>query len=99
MSAPAEFLTVAEVAGICKVSPATVRRLIRDRRLHAIHLGRSIRISRRELDSFLALEELDLRPLEDDDPFWSLVGSVPMEQPWISSESKRALAEPRSDYE
>jgi excisionase family DNA binding protein len=39
-----QLLTVPEVAEILKLSPRTVRRMIDDRRLSVVRLGRAVRI-------------------------------------------------------
>jgi excisionase family DNA binding protein len=46
---PARCLTVHEVAGFLHVHPATVRRMIKDKRLKKFNVGRHIRIDPREL--------------------------------------------------
>ena len=42
------FMTVAEVARLCRVHEITVRRHIRQGRLHAVRVGRAIRIKPEE---------------------------------------------------
>jgi len=46
---PARCLTVHEVAGFLHVHRATVRRMIKDKRLKKFNVGRHIRIDPREL--------------------------------------------------
>lgn len=45
----ADLLTVSQVARICSVSPQTVRRMIADGRLHAIRIGRCVRVNTAEV--------------------------------------------------
>ncbi len=47
------LLTVTEVAEICRVSERTVRRWIADGTLRSTHLGRVVRIRRRDLEDFI----------------------------------------------
>jgi len=53
MSGRAQFLTVAEVAGIMRVSTMTVYRLIKSGELPAARVGKSYRIREDDLDAFL----------------------------------------------
>jgi excisionase family DNA binding protein len=75
-----ELLTVQETAGILKVSPVTVRRYIKSRRLPAVRVGRSVRIRAEDVESLLVpidpdLERLNNAPLFTmDSPLWNLVG-------------------------
>jgi excisionase family DNA binding protein len=48
------LLTVAEVAGVLRVSNMTVYRLIKAGELPAIRVGKSFRIHQRELTAFLS---------------------------------------------
>jgi len=48
------LLTVQEVAALLKVNPRTVRRRIADRLLPCIRVGRSIRVSNKDLDRYIA---------------------------------------------
>lgn len=50
---PLELLTVREVCGIAKVSQRTVYRWISDGELHAVHLGRQVRVPRAALEDFI----------------------------------------------
>jgi excisionase family DNA binding protein len=50
----ADLLTVGDVADELRVSPTTVRRLIRRGELRAHALGSQYRITREDLDTFLA---------------------------------------------
>ncbi|WP_220659952.1 helix-turn-helix domain-containing protein [Microbacterium sp. AG1240] len=51
------LLTVPEAAAHLKVSVSTVRRLVRNRLLGDVHVGRSVRISYDELDRFQLANE------------------------------------------
>jgi len=53
VSGRAQFLTVAEVAGIMRVSTMTVYRLIKSGELPAARVGKSYRIREDDLDAFL----------------------------------------------
>ncbi|MFN2555260.1 MAG: helix-turn-helix domain-containing protein [Nitriliruptorales bacterium] len=48
-----ELLTVAEVAGLLRVSTMTVYRLIRTGELPAVRVGRNYRVRRIDLDLYL----------------------------------------------
>lgn len=48
-----ELLTVAEVAGMLRVSTMTVYRLIRTGELPAVRVGRNYRVRRSDLDTYL----------------------------------------------
>ncbi len=48
-----ELLTVAEVAGLLRVSTMTVYRLIRTGELPAVRVGRNYRVRRNDLDLYL----------------------------------------------
>ncbi len=48
-----ELLTVAEVAGLLRVSTMTVYRLIRTGELSAVRVGRNYRVRRHDLDLYL----------------------------------------------
>ncbi len=52
--ARARFLTVAEVAGLMRVSTMTVYRLIKAGDLAAVRVGKSFRIKEEDVDAFLA---------------------------------------------
>jgi excisionase family DNA binding protein len=53
VSGRAQFLTVAEVADIMRVSTMTVYRLIKSGELPAARVGKSYRIREDDLDAFL----------------------------------------------
>ena len=53
-SARARFLTVAEVAGLLRVSTMTVYRLIKAGELSAARVGRSYRVTEDDVDRYLA---------------------------------------------
>ncbi len=48
------FLTVAEVAGLMRVSSMTVYRLIKAGDLRAVRVGKSYRVREDDLDAYLA---------------------------------------------
>lgn len=48
-----KFLTLEQVAKLLKVSRRVIYRLINEKRLIAIHVGRSLRISKVDLESYL----------------------------------------------
>ena len=48
-----ELLTVAEVAAMMRVSKMTIYRMIDSEELHAIRVGKSIRLPRTSFDAFL----------------------------------------------
>lgn len=99
MTAPAEFLTVADVAELWRVSPSTVRRMIRDGRLRAVRVGRSLRVSRTDL-AHAPEEAPEGRPFTFDDPLWDFIGSVTeCTESWVSGDKRRALAEAYLDTE
>ena len=52
--ARARFLTVAEVAGILRVSTMTVYRLIKAGNLPAVRVGKSYRVREDDVDRYLA---------------------------------------------
>jgi excisionase family DNA binding protein len=47
------YVTVAEVAGLLRVSNMTVYRLVQSGQLSAVRVGRSYRIREEDVDSFL----------------------------------------------
>ena len=49
----ATYLTVAEVAGMLRVSTMTVYRLIKARELPAVRVGRSYRLAEDDVDRFV----------------------------------------------
>jgi len=53
-SARARFLTVAEVAGLLRVSTMTVYRLIKAGELAAVRVGKSYRVAEDDVDRYLA---------------------------------------------
>jgi excisionase family DNA binding protein len=50
---PSELLTLEEVGKLLKLSLATVRREASSGSLHTVKLGRSVRVRRRDLDSYI----------------------------------------------
>jgi excisionase family DNA binding protein len=75
-----ELLTVQETADILKVSPVTVRRFIKSRRLPAVRVGRALRVKREDVEKMPAQVDPDVerlmnaKPFTMDDPLWQLVG-------------------------
>jgi excisionase family DNA binding protein len=51
---PSRFLTVAEVAGMLRVSTMTVYRLIKAGNLAAVRVGKSYRVREDDVDRYLA---------------------------------------------
>jgi excisionase family DNA binding protein len=54
MTKQTQFYTVQEAAELYRVSSATIRRLIDAGKMHAIRVGRSVRIDRRALERMLS---------------------------------------------
>lgn len=52
--AKSRFLTVAEVAGLLRVSTMTVYRLIKAEQLAAVRVGKSFRVREDDVDRYLA---------------------------------------------
>jgi len=48
-----KFLTVAEVAAVMRVSKMTVYRLVHNGELPAVRVGRSFRVSEKDVDEYL----------------------------------------------
>jgi excisionase family DNA binding protein len=74
---PNRLYTLAEAADYLRVSPATVRRWIKQRRLPARKIGRDYRIEGRQLEETLEADatfEASLRPLTADSPLMKLIG-------------------------
>lgn len=68
MSAP-EYLVPAEVATLLRVSPRTVRRVLLDPTFPVLRLGRSVRVPRIRLESWLRRREQGAgRPLRSREP-------------------------------
>lgn len=57
-SGSGSLFSVRQVADQLGVHPETVRRLIHDRRLEAVRIGRVLRIDASELDGFLARQRV-----------------------------------------
>lgn len=105
------LLTVKETAEILRVSPLTVRRYISRNMLHAVHVGRGIRIQREELEDFVApkkstyfnspgTDENDpstWRPMTEDDPIWDIVGIIKDGPPDLAQNHDAYLAEAYED--
>ena len=103
-----ELFTVNEAADRLRISPMTVRRHITAGRLHAVRVGRSIRISREAIERFAVpvgteatrnciVDEPQLRPFTLDDPLWGIVGIIKGGPPDLSTEHDRYLAESYAD--
>jgi excisionase family DNA binding protein len=100
-----ELMTIKETAAFLKVSPVTVRRFIARRRLSAVRVGRSIRLSREEVERLptpvvveapppTQRERYRGRPTSESDPLWNIVGIGSSEGPTdVSSNKKKYLAE------
>jgi excisionase family DNA binding protein len=74
---PNKLYTLAEAADYLRVSRATVRRWIKQRRLRASKIGRDYRIEGRYLEETLEADaafEASLRPLTADSPLMKLIG-------------------------
>jgi excisionase family DNA binding protein len=54
-----KFLTVAEVAALMRVSKMTVYRLVHNGDLPAVRVGRSFRVSERDVDEYLKTSFFD----------------------------------------
>jgi excisionase family DNA binding protein len=93
-----ELMTVGEVARLCQIHEVTVRRHIRNGRLRAVRIGRSLRVRRDDFERYVEDEPTDPRrdwkPLAPDDPIFRLIGiaSVP-EAADVSSNKHAALAD------
>lgn len=48
-----QMLTVAEIAAELRVSKMTVYRLVNERQLPSVRVGRSVRVRRSDLDAYL----------------------------------------------
>jgi len=48
-----EFLTVEELAELLKVSPRTIRRIIKRKEMPVIRIGRQLRFRRQDVDNWL----------------------------------------------
>jgi excisionase family DNA binding protein len=60
-----EFLTVSEVAAVLRLNQQTIRNWIQDSKLPSLHVGRRVRVLRRDLDQLIADAEAASRV---DDP-------------------------------
>lgn len=63
--AETEFLTVFEVAELCRVHPATVRNWLRAGSLPGRHIGQQWRVRREDLDRFLEGEVSDQQGVKE----------------------------------
>jgi excisionase family DNA binding protein len=93
---PDRLYTLAEAADYLRVSPATVRRWIKQRRLRASKIGRDYRIEGRQLEETLEADaafERNLRPFTADSPLLKLSGVLKSGHTDIAREHDRYLAE------
>jgi excisionase family DNA binding protein len=99
MTSATELLTVADVARICRVHEATVRRHIASGRLRSVRVGRGIRVRTEDLKRFMESPVLPgedpgkFKPFTEDDPLWNIVGIIADDEPWVSGDKYRALAD------
>jgi excisionase family DNA binding protein len=97
MTSATELLTIAEVARICRVHEATVRRHIASGKLRSVRVGRGIRVRTEDLERFMESPVLPgedagtFKPFTEDDPLWNIVGAFEGTETWISSDKHRAL--------
>lgn len=108
-----ELLTIQETAAILKVSPITVRRFIKSRRLPAVRVGRALRVRREDVESLpepanptetSGTEEDDAHLFTENDPFLKLIGmggssDVPYDESTndVSRDKYKYLAEAYGD--
>jgi excisionase family DNA binding protein len=98
-----ELLTVQETAEMLKVNPITVRRFIATGRLHAVRVGRGVRVPKEAVDKLAApvapsvakerSTSKPVRPMTWDDPMSKLVGSATDAPPTDSSRKYEYLAD------
>jgi excisionase family DNA binding protein len=100
-----ELLTVADVARICRIHEATVRRHIASGRLRCVRVGRGIRIRAEDLESYMESpvlpgeDDSKFKPFTEDDPLWNIVGIIDDDEPWVSGDKYRALADAHAKNE
>lgn len=106
-----DLLTVKETAEILRVSPLTVRRYISRNILHAVHVGRGVRIQREELENLVApkkpkyfnapgTDENDPSTwpvMAADDPMWDMMGIIKDGPPDLAANHDNHLAEAYED--
>ncbi len=92
-----DLLTVAEAAGILRVSPITIRRYIASGRLRCVRLGRLVRVDRGQVEEMVRGNDETRwgRPTSEDDPLWRIVGMFASEDGVtdVSLNKHRYLAE------
>lgn len=97
-----DLLTVRDVARFCQVHEVTVRRHIASGQLRSVHVGKSVRVRREDLESYLEQSQgrdftgrqgqRKAGVLGRDDPIFGLVGTF-RDEPWVSAEKDRVLAD------
>ena len=101
-----DLLTIQETADILRVSPVTVRRFIKSKRLPAVRVGRALRVKREDVEKLPEQVDPDLeklanaKPFTMDDPLWSLVGMFSDDSDDatdVSSDKYKYLAEAYAD--
>lgn len=102
-----DLLTVAETADLLKMSQVTIRRHIASGRLAAMHVGRSIRISRDAVAEFVSpiapsnppstTAPATEKPFTFDSPLWNIVGIIEGGPPDIAEQHDRYLADAYAD--
>lgn len=99
-----DLLTVDETARVLRVSPVTVRRFIARGELQSVKIGRQRRVEREAVERFvrgdarsaddLPDELRNARPLEADDPLFSMIGMATSDGPTdVASNKHKYLAE------
>lgn len=56
-----QLLTIDEVAGVLRLTPYTVRKFLREKRLQGFKIGKEWRVRKDELDRFLRNEQASSR--------------------------------------
>lgn len=97
-----DLLTVHDVARLCQVHEVTVRRHIASGQLRSVHVGKRVRVRKEDLESYLeqpqasaakaTLSRRKGQVLRRDDPIFGIVGMF-CDEPWVSAEKDRVLAE------
>jgi excisionase family DNA binding protein len=96
-----DLLTVADVARLCHLHEVTVRRHIAAGRLVSVRVGGGVRVRREDLEAFIKPRSASTDGLNregaapafsSDDPLFGLIGTV-HDEPWVSGEKHRVLAD------